>query len=255
MPLLFEFHHLVRTFPNQDRLVYAADAPVVIKANQLTLIRGGSGIGKSSLVEMLNTMATADPKHSKKLMYHDPEGREHNLLKQGLHDHHARLRRRFGYLPQHRHLADAFSIWENVRFTQGTRADRQGFAALLKQFGLGALTKATWRRSPAVLSGGMAQRLALLRAFHSEAHVFFGDEPATHLPADLVDLALQLIKHRLQKGTTPIVLCHATDVYLKAWKRGSPSETTQNITILHLRERSLKNQVRTLDIEVEPRCL
>ena len=86
--------------------------------------------------------------------------------------------------------------------------DPQAMAPLLEQVGL-AREAATWQ--VARLSTGERHRLALLRALEQEPEVLLLDEPTTMLDAGTTELVEALLKERMARGMTILMVTHDPD--------------------------------------------
>ena len=142
-----------------DRVEVLDDLTLSVAEGEFVSVVGPSGCGKSTLLHLLAGLA-------------DPEGGT------------ARLAGRTAYMPQR----DALLPWRRalgnavlgaeVRGVAPAEA-RRSAAALFEPFGLAGFERA-W---PAQLSGGMRQRLALLRTFLTPASILLLDEPFGALDA------------------------------------------------------------------------
>lgn len=163
-----------------------------VRAGEFVSILGPSGAGKSTILNLLIGALTAD--RGQILVDGQPLGRQPP----------------FAYMPQR----DALLPWRRVldNATLGLevmgssrRAARQAVAPLLQEFGLAGFEA----HYPAQLSGGMRQRVALLRTVAQQRGMLLLDEPLGALDA-LTRARMQawLAEMRLRHGWTVLLISH-----------------------------------------------
>ncbi|MFN0096351.1 MAG: ABC transporter ATP-binding protein [Dehalococcoidia bacterium] len=159
---------LSHTFGRGDRAVHVLDrVDLDVAAGGFTSIVGPSGCGKSTVLRVLAGLLKPDAGEAS-------VGGVSSLLNPGL----------VAYMPQKDLLLPWRRVIENATLgaeVAGVPRDeaRAQAEALLPQFGLTGFGR-TW---PAQLSGGMRQRLALLRTFLTPSRVLLLDEPFGALDA------------------------------------------------------------------------
>ena len=134
-------------------------------AEGATGIVGSSGVGKSTLLRLLNRLA--DPTVGT-VRYHGRDLREHDVLA---------LRRDVGLVPQLPALLDG-TVADNVLYGPRLAKQRADVAASLR---LAGLDPAFAARSANALSVGEQQRVMLARALALEPSVLLLDEPTSAL--------------------------------------------------------------------------
>lgn len=151
-----------------------------LRAGQIGVILGPSGVGKSTLLHILGLLDTMD---EGRLVY---DGRDVSGLSERERD---RLRNaEFGFIFQFFHLLPDLTTLENVmlpgmiacRPLVWMRARvkwRRRAEEMLERVGLAHRLK----HRPAQLSGGEKQRVAIARALVSEPRIVFCDEPTGNL--------------------------------------------------------------------------
>ncbi len=142
-----------------DRVEVLDDLTLSVAEGEFVSVVGPSGCGKSTLLHLLAGLAA-------------PEGGATRLAGRT-----AYMPQRDALLPWRRALGNAV-LGAEVRGVARAEA-RRSAAALFEPFGLAGFERA-W---PAQLSGGMRQRLALLRTFLTPASILLLDEPFGALDA------------------------------------------------------------------------
>ncbi|MCB9832023.1 MAG: ABC transporter ATP-binding protein [Planctomycetes bacterium] len=194
--------------PNGNRLVVLEDADLDVHHGEFLLVRGKSGIGKSTFLHILGLLDRAD---SGSLIFAGED-----VLK-------ASRRRRaelrassIGFVFQFFHLLPEFSALENLLLSGKVRhgplawSRRRGEAQerareLLDLVGLA--DRADHR--PNQLSGGERQRVALARAMFNEPRILLCDEPTGNLDVKTSEAMHELLAElHARTGQTLIVVTH-----------------------------------------------
>jgi NitT/TauT family transport system ATP-binding protein len=188
-----------KTFTRRGQSTVALrDVQLDIEPGELVSLLGPSGCGKSTLLRVIGGLT-------------DPDGGTVTIG--GAHPHDARSAKQFGLVPQSPALLPWQSVAKNVRFLadlhrggHATRLDDAEIDELLDAVGLGAFA----RSLPHELSGGMQQRVSLVRAFALGAPILLMDEPFAALDeitrADMRYLLLDLWQRH---GTTIVFVTHS----------------------------------------------
>ncbi|ORJ62388.1 ABC transporter ATP-binding protein [Geothermobacter hydrogeniphilus] len=184
-----------------DRVEALRGLSLRIPAEGVSVLRGPSGSGKSSLLSLIGCMAR--PTSGRVLV----EGREVSRLPERFL---TEVRREtFGFIFQQFNLVRALSVRENVLLplyplAEGFSAMRRRADRLLEQFGLA--DKA--RRRVATLSGGEQQRVAIARALINNPRIIIADEPTAHLDSRLSGELLTALQQLAAEGRTVIIATH-----------------------------------------------
>ncbi|MDR0325321.1 MAG: ABC transporter ATP-binding protein [Oscillospiraceae bacterium] len=187
---------------NLDLEIYEGD---------FTVIMGPSGAGKSTLLYALSGM---DKPTLGSIQFFGTE------ISKLSNDQLAVFRRKHcGFVFQQMFLLDNMSIIDNV-LAAGllVSKDRKAIVArakeLLTQVGL---TEQIWRKFPTQLSGGEAQRAAIVRALVNRPKVVFADEPTGALNSASGTAALDTLTKVNENGQSVIAVTHD----LKTARRGN----------------------------------
>jgi NitT/TauT family transport system ATP-binding protein len=189
-----------KTFRRRGRTVEALrSVSLDIAAGEFVSLLGPSGCGKSTLLRIIGGLQPADA-GVVSIGGVDPDA--------------ARDAKLFGLVPQAPALVPWKTVDQNVRFLSRLHRsadahaplDGAGIASLLETVGLAQFTKAY----PHELSGGMQQRVSLVRAFALGAPILLMDEPFAALDeitrADMRYLLLELWQ---RTGTTVVFVTHS----------------------------------------------
>lgn len=149
-----------------------------IKENKITCIMGESGIGKTTLINMILGLEKLD---SGEII--------------GIED------KKIGVVFQEDRLCEDFNCVQNLRLVCNNDISDNKLTTLLDDLGLSdAANKKVFS-----LSGGMKRRLAIGRALASDADIYIMDEPFKGLDRDLYIRTIDLVRERVNNKTLIIV--------------------------------------------------
>lgn len=183
-----------------DTMMALSAIDLDIQPGEFVSIVGASGCGKSTLLRIIAGLET--PTHG--VAYCDGERIVGPSAKRGL-------------VFQDPTLFPWLNVWDNVAF--GLRATglykekKELIAKLIQLIGLEEFHKSY----PHQLSGGMSQRVSLVRALANEPDVLLLDEPLGALDAfTRMNIQNELINLWKERGTTMILITHDVDeaIYL-----------------------------------------
>jgi putative ABC transport system ATP-binding protein len=159
-------------------------------------ITGESGCGKSSLLNILSTLDTADSGeawvNSKNVI--DMTERQANLYR----------KQDIGIIFQRFNLIDCLSVRDNIELPArlNRKLDEDYLNQVIKILGLsGHLDKL-----PAYLSGGEQQRVAIARALSHRPSLIFADEPTGNLDDKNSDVVADLLFELCERFKTTLFL-------------------------------------------------
>ena len=181
------------------------DLDLSLAANEQLALQGASGVGKSTL---LNLLAGLDQPDSGQVLF---EGVD--LTTMDATQRLALRRDAFGFVFQAFHLLPHLNALQNVMVPcllagMSLAQSKDRALALLDKLGLDELLEAL----PAVLSGGEQQRVALARALVHQPRLVLADEPTGNLDPKTAAQALDLLCDTCRKqGSALIMVTHSAD--------------------------------------------
>ena len=189
---MLSLHGLRKSYDGVRAGAVLCDVTLEVARGELVAIMGESGVGKSTLLNLIAGLDTPDSGRIEidgiDLGALDDSGR-------------TRLRRdRLGFVFQAFHLLPHLTVTQNVRLPLDlagigrAEADRRT-AAVLDAVGIAALA----RDYPRTLSGGEAQRTAIARALVHEPAVVLADEPTGNLDEDTAAEVLALLRDGVKR--------------------------------------------------------
>jgi putative ABC transport system ATP-binding protein len=174
-----------------------------IAAGEYVAVVGDSGIGKSTL---LNVIAGLEPVDAGSICFLDREI-------ENLSDDELTLLRRdyFGFVFQAFHVLPHLSVEENVALPlllRGT-ASREKARQMIAAVGL----KGREASPPRELSGGELQRVAIARALVGDPKLVLADEPTGNLDPENARQVLNLFRREVKtNGAAAILATHSVEV-------------------------------------------
>ena len=202
LPALLEIENLVKRY-RSDRGAVLDGVSLALQAGEYVAIMGESGVGKSTL---LNLLAGLDTPDSGRILF---DGCDIGALD----DNAATLlrRRSMGFVFQAFHVLPYLTVAQNVALPlqlldTGDRETRSRVAAMLESVGLGAFGA----RSPRELAGGELQRVAIARALVHRPRLLLADEPTGNLDPGTAAQILALLRGQLRaNGGAGILITHS----------------------------------------------
>lgn len=177
-------------------------ASITLEPGEQLLLRGGSGVGKSTLLHLIAGLIDPDEGDVR------VAGTSIHSLRGPRRDHFRG--RRIGMIFQTFNLLHGFTALENVmmamKFSDIPRVEhRKRAAELLSRLGIERL-----HALPETLSVGQQQRVAVARAVACRPVLVLADEPTASLDPDNADAAVDLIRHACREHNAAL-LCVSHD--------------------------------------------
>lgn len=194
---MIQIKHLSKSF---GQLQVLKDIDLDIQKNEVVVLIGASGSGKSTMLRCLNFLETID---SGEITLN---GEKVDLKKTNLN----KVREKVGMVFQHFNLFPHKTVLENVIEApiyvkkQKRQVVVQKAMQLLRKVGL----EDKANHYPDQLSGGQKQRVAIARALAMEPEIMLFDEPTSALDPELVGEVLQVMKDLAKEGMTMVIVTH-----------------------------------------------
>jgi putative ABC transport system ATP-binding protein len=194
-----------KIYDRQDgaRVTAVRDISFEIAAGEFVTLRGVSGSGKSSL---LNILGCLDTPTTGQYMLNGANVAEYS------DDQRSAVRnRQLGFVFQSFNLLPRTTVIENVELPAlyaRQRVDRSRAMALLLRVGLGERAD----HFVSELSGGEQQRVAIARALMNDPPILLADEPTGNLDAAAGRLVMEVLASLHEEGRTIVLVTHAEEV-------------------------------------------
>lgn len=164
---------------------------------ELNIISGRSGSGKTTLMNILSGLLKAESGN----IFID----ETDITKLSEKELTLFRRKNMGFVFQSVALLSQFTAYENVAFINrlvNKTEESEEILSLFSQFGL----QGKENKKPFELSGGEAQRVAIIRAIINKPKILFADEPTAQLDSVSSILIAKLFKELQKKENITIVM-------------------------------------------------
>ncbi len=187
-----------------------------IYKGDFTVIMGNSGSGKSTLLYALSGM---DRPSAGEITYETSDGSV-TMISGFDNDRLALFRRdHVGFVFQQNYLNDSMSALDNIMVVGLLRHhNRRQLSArakdLLKRV---EINKGDWNKFPTQMSGGMQQRVAVVRGVINSPEVLYADEPTGALNSQNTENVLDILSDLNAEGQSIVMVTHT----LAAAERGS----------------------------------
>lgn len=195
--------NLCKTFSNGKVMQHVLrNLNIEIKEGDFTVIMGSSGSGKSTLLYTLSGMDTPS-------MGNVWYGQE-DIAKYS-NDKRAVFRREHcGFIFQQMYLSDTMSVMDNILVCglltkKKPKEVAQRAKELLEAVGL---SDGCYNKFPSQLSGGEAQRVAIVRSLINQPQIIFADEPTGALNSTHATQVLDVLTTVNEKGQSIIMVTH-----------------------------------------------
>ncbi len=199
---VIELNALTRSFGKNTVL---KDVYLAVEQGEFVVIRGKSGVGKSTLLKILGFLETPDS-GTVKLFGKDVSKLGDSQLSE------LRLKN-IGFVFQFFNLLPSLTVHENIEVPlelAGVKKDqrKKRVSELLRYFQLEHLAQ----RFPDNLSGGERQRVAIMRALANNPKIIIADEPTSSIDDENVALLMGLLNDFAKNRDITIIMT-TTDLY------------------------------------------
>lgn len=203
MKAILEAHNLCKSYSNGKEMQHVLkNLDIVIHKGDFTVIMGSSGSGKSTLLYALSGM---DKASLGTIQFEGENITNYN------NDQLAIFRRKHcGFVFQQIYLNGTMSVLDNIIMCGLlVGKNKKKIAARAKELLLQVgLTEESFKKLPSQLSGGEAQRVAIVRAMINEPEIVFADEPTGALNSQNSSHVLDVFTKMNEKGQSIVMVTH-----------------------------------------------
>lgn len=219
--MLYEIKNLQCTYDKHyveggSKMVLNIEHLVIPRGKKIFIV-GESGIGKSTILEVLGMMNNTIIPNQKTVFHFYQDGNNStDLMAMWNNNDDDELsdfrRKHFNFIFQSTNLMRNFTAYENISITRMLQgySQEEAFAKAHQMMADLGLEHIDETRMAQELSGGQQQRLAFARAIIPDFTVLFGDEPTGNLDADNARKAMELLSNKLNEmhGSSAIIVSH-----------------------------------------------
>ncbi len=203
MNQILEAVNLCKSYSNGSLLQHVLkNLNIKIYEGDFTVIMGNSGSGKSTLLYALSGM---DKPTLGSIRYRSEEISHYN------NDRLAIFRRKHcGFIFQQMYLNDTMSVLDNILISGLLiNKDRKGLMLKAKELLCAVgLNEECYHKFPSQLSGGEAQRVAIVRALINSPEIVFADEPTGALNSQNAVNVLDVMTQVNRDGQSIVMVTH-----------------------------------------------
>ena len=202
---MIEVSHIARTYTRGDGTPVPAlkDVSFTIGQGEFVTVRGASGSGKSSLLNIIGCLDT--PTSGSYRLDGEDVSRYTDLQRSRIRN------RKIGFVFQSFNLLPRTTAVENVEIPalySGGRVDRARALAILGRVGLAERAE----HFVTELSGGEQQRVAIARALMNDPPLLLADEPTGNLDSASGEAIMALLTELHREGRTIMLVTHDENV-------------------------------------------
>lgn len=178
------------------------DVSFQIEPGSFTLLTGESGVGKTTLLNIITGMLAPDAGHVRvndRDLYEEYSTRDRiELLGNG-----------FGYMMQGVSLIPSLTVEDNITYPLllcGKKYDRDRLDSIFEKLGISGIRKSY----PGRISGGEYRRVLLAGVLLSEPEILFCDEPTSNLDSASAGIVKDMLYDYAKDGRSVVVATHDT---------------------------------------------
>lgn len=172
-----------------------------INKGEMVVIKGKSGKGKSTLLNILAATMMAD---SGEVLYKNRDLQKMSNSKRAEY-----RRKSVGYIPQNLYLLNDRNIFMNIALPlQYANEEKNRIRCKVEEVAEWFDIRYLLKKTPQTLSRGEKQRVAICRAIVMQPEILFADEPTGSLDGENEQLVLEMFKILKKKSTTLVVTTH-----------------------------------------------
>jgi len=198
---------------------------IYIQRGSLTIITGETGIGKTTLLNMLGLMDEMTIQEPDDILFKPFSKARPISYQKIINDNPSdieKLRYRYyGFMFQQDHLIDSMTGWENVILPYLLRYPKSNVTIaknkaekLIDECKFDDMLHGLMDRSPSTYSGGQRHRAALIRSLIHDPTAIFADEPLASVDKQTARDIVTILARQSQKGKTIIMVVHDTHEYI-----------------------------------------
>ncbi len=184
-----------KSFPNKTIF---KDTALEINEKDFVVIYGESGIGKSTLLNMIGLINDFDGEYYFNDILIEKKNREQTRINN------------FSYLFQDPYLIPYLSVYDNIVLplkNMKADVDKEEIMGICKRLKIDELIE----RKPSKLSGGEAIRVSIARSIAANKRIIVVDEPTGNLDSDNAESVMNILKEENSKGKTIIMVSHSKE--------------------------------------------
>jgi len=192
---LLELKNITLKWNSPNEKVFIKDLNLKIKNGEILCIFGASGVGKSSLINVIAGVYEDDLKFQGKIILNGKNLNQVQIEK-----------RKIGLLLQDGTLFPHLTVEQNIFFGMSKKLTYKQKSALITSNLKKSNMEGFEHRYPYTLSGGQKARIACLRAILSDPDALLLDEPFSSLDPDQRDSFREFVVNNVRENKIPCLI-------------------------------------------------